>query len=74
MKRMVHRYLRRAFSLRPLPQAAAADPVADFYKGKSVTLVVGHETGTGFDIYTRVLQRHLSRHIAGNPTIIAIRN
>ena len=44
---------------------AAADDVADFYKGKTVTIVVGHETGTGFDVYARVLQRHLRRHIPG---------
>ena len=50
--------------------AAKADEVADFYKGKSVTLVVGHEVGTGFDIYARTLQRHLGHHIPGNPTII----
>jgi tripartite-type tricarboxylate transporter receptor subunit TctC len=53
-----------------LSYAASADEVADFYKGKSVTLVVGHEVGTGFDIYARTLQRHLSQHIPGNPTII----
>src|SRR5262245_11599173 len=47
-----------------------ADEVADFYKGKTVSIVVGHQSGTGFDIYARVLQRHLSRHIPGNPTVI----
>ena len=50
--------------------SASADEVADFYKGKSVTLVVGHEVGTGFDIYARTLQRYLGHHIPGNPTII----
>jgi tripartite-type tricarboxylate transporter receptor subunit TctC len=50
--------------------AAAADAVADFYKGKTVTIVVGHEPGTGFDIYARTLQRHLGRHIPGNPGIV----
>ena len=51
-------------------QPAAADEVADFYKGKTVTIVVGHEVGTGFDIYARVLQRHLRRHIPGNPGVV----
>jgi tripartite-type tricarboxylate transporter receptor subunit TctC len=50
--------------------AAAADEVADFYKGKTFTIVIGHEVGTGFDIYGRVLQRHLGRHIPGNPSVI----
>jgi tripartite-type tricarboxylate transporter receptor subunit TctC len=49
---------------------AAADAVADFYKGRTVSIVVGHEVGTGFDIYGRVLARHLSRHIPGNPSIV----
>ena len=49
---------------------AAADEVADFYKGKSVNIVVGHESATGFDIYARVLPRHLGRHIPGNPNIV----
>src|SRR5215813_10366644 len=49
---------------------AAADEVADFYKGKTFTLVVGHEVGTGFDIYARTLQRHLARYIPGNPVVV----
>src|SRR5262245_43231111 len=49
---------------------ASADEVADFYKGKTFTIVVGHEVGTGFDIYGRTLQRHLSRYIPGNPTVV----
>jgi tripartite-type tricarboxylate transporter receptor subunit TctC len=51
-------------------QAAAADDVADFYRGKTFTVAVGHEVGTGFDIYSRVLARHLGRHIPGNPGIV----
>jgi tripartite-type tricarboxylate transporter receptor subunit TctC len=50
--------------------AAAADPVADFYKGKTVALVVGHEVGSGYDVYARVLARHLGRHIPGQPSIV----
>ncbi len=49
---------------------AAANEVADFYKGKTVTIMVGHEVGTGFDIYARVMAPHLSRHIPGNPGIV----
>jgi tripartite-type tricarboxylate transporter receptor subunit TctC len=51
-------------------QSVAADEIADFYKGKSVNIVVGHEPATGFDIYARVLARHLGRHIPGNPNIV----
>src|SRR5215468_10218806 len=47
-----------------------ADEVADFYKGRTFTIVVGHEVGTGFDIYGRTLARHLGRHIPGNPAVV----
>lgn len=59
-----------ALALSATAAPAAADPVADFYKGKAVTIVVGHQVGTGFDIYARTLARHLTRHIPGNPTIV----
>ncbi len=53
-----------------MAQTATADPVADFYKGKTVSIVVGHQVGTGFDTYARVLARHIGRHIPGNPNIV----
>lgn len=46
-----------------------ADAVSDFYAGKTVAIVVGHEPGTGFDIYSRVIYRHMPRHIPGNPNM-----
>jgi tripartite-type tricarboxylate transporter receptor subunit TctC len=49
---------------------AVAEDVAAFYKGKTVTILAAHENGTGFDIYARALQRHLHRHIPGNPTVV----
>lgn len=42
----------------------------DFYKGKTVTLAVGNAAASGFDAYARLLQRGMSKHIPGNPTII----
>jgi tripartite-type tricarboxylate transporter receptor subunit TctC len=50
--------------------AAAADPVEDFYRGKTVTIVVGLTAGGGYDIYARLLARHLGKHIPGKPTIV----
>ena len=44
--------------------------VADFYKDRTLSLVVGHEVGTGFDTYARVLARHIGRHMPGNPAIV----
>jgi tripartite-type tricarboxylate transporter receptor subunit TctC len=51
-------------------QAHAQDPVADFYKGKQVSIVIGSSAGGGYDTYARLLGRHLSKHIPGNPTIV----
>jgi tripartite-type tricarboxylate transporter receptor subunit TctC len=51
-------------------EPARADELADFYKGKTVSIVVGHEVGTGFDIYARAIAPHLSRHLPGNPGVI----
>jgi tripartite-type tricarboxylate transporter receptor subunit TctC len=53
-----------------VPAIAQSDDVAAFYKGKTVTIMVGHQVGTGFDIYARTLARHLGRHIPGNPAVV----
>ncbi|MEA2981763.1 MAG: hypothetical protein QOF09_3586 [Alphaproteobacteria bacterium] len=50
--------------------AQAQDSVADFYKGKAVTLVVTTAGGTGYDYGARVLARHFARHIPSNPTVV----
>jgi len=42
----------------------------DFYKGKTVRIIVGGSAGGGFDTYSRVMARHLGKHIPGNPAII----
>lgn len=56
--------------LAAVPSPALSDPVADFYKGRTVTLLVGQEPATGYDIYARVLARHVGRHIPGSPQLI----
>ena len=43
---------------------------ADFYAGKTIDFEVGADVGGGYDIYARVLARHMSRYIPGNPTIV----
>lgn len=52
--------------------AAMAEPasVAEFYRGKTISIVVGSDTGGGYDINARTLARYLGRYIPGNPTII----
>ena len=52
-----------------LSQTPAAP--ADYYAGKTIDFIVGGNPGGGFDIYARALARHWSRHIPGNPTIVA---
>ena len=58
------------FCLGPLTPAAQAQSPADFYKGKNVELYIGYSVGGGYDLYARVLARHIGRHIPGNPTIV----
>ena len=50
--------------------AAAEEPAASFYKGKTVTIMVGSSPGGGYDLYARLIGRHLGRHIPGNPSIV----
>src|SRR5262245_37601149 len=50
--------------------AAPADPIADFYTGKTLRLIVGGSTGGGYDAVARLLARHIGRHIPGNPGIV----
>jgi tripartite-type tricarboxylate transporter receptor subunit TctC len=49
---------------------AGADAAADFYKGKTVTLVVGYGPGGGYDVYARLVGRHLGRYIPGRPNVV----
>jgi tripartite-type tricarboxylate transporter receptor subunit TctC len=52
------------------PAGAQAQSVADFYKGKNITLMVGYSAGGGYDIYARAVARHMGKHIPGNPNFI----
>jgi tripartite-type tricarboxylate transporter receptor subunit TctC len=42
----------------------------DFYKGKSISLVIATATGGGYDTYARLIARHLGRHLPGQPAIV----
>ncbi|HEY8578331.1 MAG TPA: tripartite tricarboxylate transporter substrate-binding protein [Beijerinckiaceae bacterium] len=52
-------------------QAAAADPVEDFYRGKTVQMLIGVSAGGEYDLHARLVARHIARHIPGQPTVIA---
>jgi tripartite-type tricarboxylate transporter receptor subunit TctC len=49
---------------------AVAQPVAEFYKGKTFTIIMAHTPGSGFDTYARLLGRHIGRYIPGGPTVV----
>jgi tripartite-type tricarboxylate transporter receptor subunit TctC len=49
-----------------LPPAGAQD----FYKDKTIRFIVGYSAGGSFDLYTRVIARHFSKHVPGNPTTL----
>src|SRR5499426_2469638 len=59
-----------------LAVALATNPVRsagvdDFYKGKTVSLLIGYSVGGGYDAYGRLVARHLGKHIPGNPGVVA---
>jgi tripartite-type tricarboxylate transporter receptor subunit TctC len=56
------------FAVATLP--ASAQSPAEFYKGKTIQIVVGFGAGGGYDLYARALGRHLGKYVPGNPTIV----
>jgi tripartite-type tricarboxylate transporter receptor subunit TctC len=52
---------------------AQADAVADFYKGRTVTVVVSSSAGGGYDTLARALARHIGKHVPGHPVFV-VRN
>jgi len=53
-----------------LPSPAAAQSVAEFYTGKTVTISVGYSPGGSYDFYPRVFARYLGKYIPGHPTVV----
>jgi tripartite-type tricarboxylate transporter receptor subunit TctC len=52
------------------PLGAAADEIADFYSKKTVTIAVGSSAGGNYDLYARLLGRHIGQHIPGKPVVV----
>jgi tripartite-type tricarboxylate transporter receptor subunit TctC len=59
-----------AAALASLLLGSAGHSQESFYKGRTLTLVVGYSVGGGYDQYARLLARHLGRHVLGNPNVI----
>jgi tripartite-type tricarboxylate transporter receptor subunit TctC len=53
-----------------LASSAQAQGVENFYKGKTITLIVGYTAGGGFDAYARIMAAYLGKYIPGQPTIV----
>src|SRR5438105_1821672 len=67
----------RQSGTQPSEQASASSgqafderAVADFYRGKTVRILVGFGPGGAFDVYSRLLAKHMPQYIPGNPTIV----
>jgi tripartite-type tricarboxylate transporter receptor subunit TctC len=72
---MTRRLVRAAFvliaalAMRVAP-ACAQDDVAAFYRGKTVSLVIGYPPGGGYDVYARLIARFMTNHLPGHPAFI----
>ncbi len=51
-------------------QSAHAQSVEEFYRGKTINLIIGYSVGGGYDLYGRLLARHIGKHIPGRPAIV----
>jgi tripartite-type tricarboxylate transporter receptor subunit TctC len=59
-----------ALALTCVASAAHSQPAADFYKGRQLRLITGHQVGNDYDVGARMLARYLPKHLPGQPTII----
>ena len=59
-----------AFTGLAISSACSAYAAAPFYEGKSIRIIVGTAPGGGYDTYTRLIARHMAKHVPGNPAII----
>src|SRR5712675_1256443 len=69
MKRLAWALTSAALLIAGAP-AASAEPIADFYKGKTLRMLIGYGPGGGYDLYGRLIAEFLPRHIPGNPIIV----
>src|SRR5262245_12893022 len=60
-----------ALPLAALSMPVNAQSVADFYRGKTITMAVGTSPGGDYDLRMRMVGRHIGKHIPGNPTVVA---
>jgi tripartite-type tricarboxylate transporter receptor subunit TctC len=66
--------LATAFTLSATTAAAqpATEPIAEFYKGKQLTVLVRTTVGGGYDTLSRLVARHISKHVPGSPATVVM--
>src|ERR1044071_5435716 len=67
---MLRRFSAALLSVSLAGGPAAAQSVEEFYRGKSVSLLIGFSVGGGYDLYARHLARYMGKHVPGNPAIV----
>jgi tripartite-type tricarboxylate transporter receptor subunit TctC len=67
---MIGRIFACVVAVLTLTAPARAQTVEEFYRGRSITVLVGFTAGGGYDLYARLLGRHMGRHVPGNPTMV----
>jgi tripartite-type tricarboxylate transporter receptor subunit TctC len=53
-----------------VPTGASADPVADFYRGKTISVFIGVGAGGEYDTIARLVARYIGRYIPGHPSLV----
>jgi tripartite-type tricarboxylate transporter receptor subunit TctC len=72
-RKTVYRLLIRALAVLALFGTAFPASAQDFYRGKTINLIVGNAAGGGYDLYARLLARYMGRYIPGEPSFV-VRN
>ena len=57
-------------ALAAIAPAAADDEAAEFFRGKTISIIVGYAPGGGYDQSARLLSRHFGKHIPGRPNVV----
>jgi tripartite-type tricarboxylate transporter receptor subunit TctC len=70
MHSLLFNFFAAALAVAAIPDSAHADSAADFYKDKSIRLIISGESGGTYDTDGRMLAKHMARHIPGNPRVI----
>jgi tripartite-type tricarboxylate transporter receptor subunit TctC len=69
MRALLHRSIAAGIALVLATPALAQDPAA-FFKGRTVDMMIGYSVGGGYDVYARLIAKHLGKHIPGNPNVV----